>query len=139
MYVITAVPSYANDAPRCPYCGGDNFEKSVQVHEDTRSMTQREAARWEEKPQRDGESKDVCNCLKVLITVIVAGLLIQCRYICDHAYSYGCFRITESGGTRKAGEDVSAAGLQRNLYAHMKKHDIVWSETFRKYRLVETH
>ena len=24
--------SYADDAPRCPYCGGDNFEKSVHLH-----------------------------------------------------------------------------------------------------------
>lgn len=62
--------SYADDAPRCPYCGGDNFEKSVQVHEDTINDLKREKQQWEEKPQRvakardvyGGEGSDYCDC-----------------------------------------------------------------------------
>ena len=38
--------SYADDAPRCPYCGGDNFEKSVQVHEDTINDLKREKQQY---------------------------------------------------------------------------------------------
>ena len=68
--------SYADDAPRCPYCGGDNFEKSVQVHEDTINDLKREKQQWEEKPQRVAKA-GMSMVAKVLITVIVAGLLIS--------------------------------------------------------------
>ena len=44
--------SYADDAPRCPYCGGDNFGRSVQMHEDAVNELKREKRQWEEKPQR---------------------------------------------------------------------------------------
>ena len=68
--------SYADDAPRCPYCGGDNFEKSVQVHEDTINDLKREKQQWEEKPQRVAKA-GMSMAAKVLITVIVAGILIS--------------------------------------------------------------
>lgn len=66
----------ASYAPRCPYCGGDNFEKSVQVHEDTINDLKREKQQWEEKPQRVARA-GMSMAAKVLITVIVAGLLIS--------------------------------------------------------------
>ena len=87
--------SYADDAPRCPYCGGDNFEKSVQVHEDTINDLKREKQQWEEKPQRVAKA-GMSMVAKVLITVIVAGLLISAGIYVAMRLHYGCFRITES-------------------------------------------
>ena len=42
--------SYEDDEPRCPYCGGDNFGRSVQMHEDAVNELKREKRQWEEKP-----------------------------------------------------------------------------------------
>ena len=33
---------YDDEQDRCPYCGGDNFGKSVQVHEDMMNELERE-------------------------------------------------------------------------------------------------
>ena len=36
---------YDDEQDRCPYCGGDNFGKSVQVHEDMMNELEREKKR----------------------------------------------------------------------------------------------
>ena len=42
---------YDDEQDRCPYCGGDNFGKSVQVHEDMMNELEREKKRWKEMPE----------------------------------------------------------------------------------------
>ena len=37
---------YDDEQDRCPYCGGDNFGKSVQVHEDMMNELEREKRQW---------------------------------------------------------------------------------------------
>ena len=37
---------YDDEQDCCPYCGGDNFGKSVQVHEDMMNELEREKKRW---------------------------------------------------------------------------------------------
>ena len=59
--------SYADDAPRCPYCGGDNFGRSVQMHEDAVN---------ELKPQRMAKT-GMSLTAKILIVAIVVGLLLS--------------------------------------------------------------
>ena len=84
--------SYEDDEPRCPYCGGDNFGRSVQMHEDAVNELKREKRQWEEKPQRMAKT-GMSLTAKILIVAIVAA-----------------------GNAGKTGEDVSAAGLQWNLH-----------------------
>lgn len=43
---------YDDEQDRCPYCGGDNFGKSVQVHEDTIHDLEREKRQWEKMPEK---------------------------------------------------------------------------------------
>ena len=43
---------YDDEQDRCPYCGGDNFGKSVQVHEDMMNELEREKKRWKEMPEK---------------------------------------------------------------------------------------
>ena len=40
---------YDDEQDRCPYCGGDNFGKSVQVHEDMMNELKREKRQWVKK------------------------------------------------------------------------------------------
>ena len=40
---------YDDEQDRCPYCGGDNFGKSVQLHEDMINELKREKRQWEKK------------------------------------------------------------------------------------------
>jgi len=128
--------SYADDAPRCPYCGGDNFEKSVQVHEDTINDLKREKQQWEEKPQRVAKA-GMSMVAKVLITVIVAGLLIS-------AGIYVAMRIhtVVSDNREQAVLEKLEKMYQQQDYSgictYMKKHNTLYGEAFRKYRLVET-
>ena len=128
--------SYADDAPRCPYCGGDNFEKSVQVHEDTINDLKREKQQWEEKPQRVAKA-GMSMAAKVLITVIVAGLLIS-------AGIYVAMRIhtVASDNREQAVLEKLEKMYQQQDYSgictYMKKHNTLYGEAFRKYRLVET-
>ena len=68
--------SYEDDEPRCPYCGGDNFGRSVQMHEDAVNELKREKRQWEEKPQRMAKT-GMSLTAKILIVVIVAGLLLS--------------------------------------------------------------
>ena len=68
---------------------------------------------------------------KVLITVIVAGLLISAGiYVVMRIHTVASDN-REQAVPRKAGEDVSAAGLQRNLYLY-EKHNTLYGEAFRK-------
>lgn len=128
--------SYEDDEPRCPYCGGDNFEKSVQVHEDTINDLKREKQQWEEKPQRVARA-GMSMVAKVLITVIVAGLLIS-------AGIYVAMRIhtVASDNREKAVLEKLEKMYQQQDYSgictYMKKHNTLYGEAFRKYRLVET-
>jgi hypothetical protein len=43
---------YDDEQDRCPYCGGDNFGKSVQVHEDMMNELKREKRQWEKMPEK---------------------------------------------------------------------------------------
>ena len=47
---------YDDEQDRCPYCGGDNFGKSVQVHEDMMNELEREKKRWLAKECRGQQS-----------------------------------------------------------------------------------
>lgn len=67
---------YEDDEPRCPYCGGDNFGRSVQMHEDAVNELKREKRQWEEKPQRMAKM-GMSLTAKILIVAIVVGLLLS--------------------------------------------------------------
>ena len=43
---------YDDEQDRCPYCGGDNFGKSVQLHEDMINELKREKRQWEKMPEK---------------------------------------------------------------------------------------
>ena len=56
---------YDDEQDRCPYCGGDNFGKSVQVHEDMMNELEREKKRWKEAwdSSSDNGCSDLYHCI----------------------------------------------------------------------------
>ena len=50
---------YDDEQDRCPYCGGDNFGKSVQVHEDMMNELEREKKTVEGNAGKSGWQRNV--------------------------------------------------------------------------------
>ena len=127
--------SYEDDEPRCPYCGGDNFGRSVQMHEDAVNELKREKQQWEEKPQRAAKT-GMSMTAKVLITAIVAGLLLS-------AGAFAGIRIhaAASGSREQAMQEKLEKMYQQQDYSgictYLEKHNELYDKAFRKYRLVE--
>ncbi len=127
--------SYADDAPRCPYCGGDNFGRSVQMHEDAVNELKREKRQWEEKPQRMAKT-GMSLTAKILIVAIVVGLLLS-------AAAFIGIRIhaAASGSREQAMKEKLEKMYQQQDYSgictYLEKHNELYDQAFRKYRLVE--
>ena len=119
--------SYADDAPRCPYCGGDNFGRSVQMHEDAVNELKREKRQWEEKPQRMAKT-GMSLTAKILIVAIVVGLLLS-------AAAFIGIRIhaAASGSREQAMKEKLEKMYQQQDYSgictYLEKHNELFANT----------
>mgnify|MGYP000786450306 FL=1 len=72
---------YDDEQDRCPYCGGDNFGKSVQVHEDMMNELEREKKRWKEMPEKvAGKGMSWTAKLGIAAVIMVAVICICLLY-----------------------------------------------------------
>ena len=82
---------YDDEQDRCPYCGGDNFGKSVQVHEDTIHDLEREKRQWEKMPEKvagKGMSWTAKLGIAAVIMVAVICIIVFIVSSISHKVSY---------------------------------------------------
>ena len=82
---------YDDEQDRCPYCGGDNFGKSVQVHEDMMNELEREKKRWKEMPEKvagKGMSWTAKLGIAAVIMVAVICIIVFIVSSISHKVSY---------------------------------------------------
>ncbi|MCI5620783.1 MAG: hypothetical protein MR355_04360 [Lachnospiraceae bacterium] len=66
---------YDENTERCPYCGGDNFEKSVRTHQEKISGLHQEKKRWEAMPDKVAQ-KMVSLTMKIVICAVIGVVLV---------------------------------------------------------------
>ena len=75
---------YDDEQDRCPYCGGDNFGKSVQVHEDMMNELKREKRQWEKMPEKvAGKGMSWTAKLGIAAVIMVAVICIIVFIVSD--------------------------------------------------------
>ena len=82
---------YDDEQDRCPYCGGDNFGRSVQVHEDMMNELKREKRQWEKMPEKvagKGMSWTAKLGIAAVIMVAVICIIVFIVSSISHKVSY---------------------------------------------------
>ena len=79
---------YDDEQDRCPYCGGDNFGKSVQVHEDMMNELEREKKRWKEMPEKVAGKGMSWTARLGIGTVIAVVIICNHLYHCIYCFKY---------------------------------------------------
>ncbi|MGN0341250.1 MAG: hypothetical protein ACI4DO_00490 [Roseburia sp.] len=67
---------YDENTERCPYCGGDNFKKSVQTHEEKLRDLHEEKKKWENMPDKVAHRMTSFTAKGIIFAVI--GVMVFC-------------------------------------------------------------
>lgn len=125
---------YEDDLDRCPYCGGDNFGKSVQVHEDTIHDLEREKKQWEAMPKKvAGKGMSFTAKLGILAILIV---IIICAVTFVHSFVERKVNYQQEQKYLTKLESLYQSGDYEGIYQYMKKIDDSFRSYYDKYRNV---
>lgn len=125
---------YDDELDRCPYCGGDNFGKSVQVHEDTIHKLEGEKQKWEAMPDKvakKGMSLTAKIVLAGIILVVLVCILVLIATTVSRKKSYQ----KEQENVKKM-EAMYEAADYKGIYDYMEQIKDPYSYVYEKYKLI---
>ena len=122
---------YDDELDRCPYCGGDNFGKSVQVHEDMMNELEREKKRWKEMPEKvagKGMSWTAKIGIAAVIMVAVICIIVFIVSSISHKVSY---RVEQKNLEKL--ESMYQSGDYEGICEYLKTVEYTYQSYFDKY------
>ena len=122
---------YDDEQDRCPYCGGDNFGKSVQVHEDTIHDLEREKRQWEKMPEKvagKGMSWTAKLGIAAVIMVAVICIIVFIVSSISHKVSY---RVEQKNLEKL--ESLYQSGDYEGICEYLKTVEYTYQSYFDKY------
>lgn len=126
---------YEEELDRCPYCGGDNFGKSVQVHEDTIQELEREKQRWETMPDKVAKKGMSLTAKLVIAGIILVGLICMVVFAVT-AVSRKVSYQREQENLKKMDAMYEEADYE-GICNYMEKIKNPYSHIYEKYKLIE--
>ena len=122
---------YDDEQDRCPYCGGDNFGKSVQVHEDTIHDLEREKRQWEKMPEKVA-GKGMSWTAKIGIGTVIAVVIICIIVFIVSSISRKVSYQVEQKNLEKL-ESLYQSGDYEGICEYLKKVGHTYQSYFDKY------
>ena len=122
---------YDDEQDRCPYCGGDNFGKSVQVHEDMMNELKREKRQWEKMPEKvagKGMSWTAKLGIAAVIMVAVICIIVFIVSSISHKVSY---RVEQKNLEKL--ESLYQSGDYEGICEYLKTVEYTYQSYFDKY------
>ena len=126
---------YDDEQDRCPYCGGDNFGKSIQVHEGPIHDLERENRQWEKMPEKvagKGMSWTARLGIGTVIAVVIICIIVFIVSSISRKVSYQ----VEQKNLEKL-ESLYQSGDYEGISEYLKKVDHTYQSYFDKYTEVE--
>ena len=126
---------YDDEQNRCPYCGGDNFGKSVQVHEDTIHDLEREKRQWEKMPEKVA-GKGMSWTARLGIVAVIAVVIICIIVFIFSSISRKVSYQVEQKHLEKL-ESLYQNGDYEEISEYLKKVDHTYQSYFDKYTEID--
>lgn len=126
---------YDDEQDRCPYCGGDNFGRSVQLHEDMMNELKREKRQWEKMPEKvagKGMSWTARLGIGTVIAVVIICIIVFIASSISRKVSYQ----VEQKNLEKL-ESLYQSGDYEGICEYLKKVGHTYQSYFDKYTEVE--
>ena len=126
---------YDDEQDRCPYCGGDNFGKSVQVHEDTIHDLEREKRQWEKMPEKvagKGMSWTAKIGIAAILLVIIICIITFISTFFSRKISY-----RQDQKNLRALESMYQEGDYEGIYQYVRTMDNSYNTYYDKYTNIE--
>ena len=127
---------YDDNLERCPYCGGDNFGKSAQMHEDAIHEFEREKKQWEEMPDKVAK-KGMSIVAKAVLIFFACVLAVSALFFISSTISN---RISYGKKTARLNklETMFQEEDYSGIYHYMKEMDDRYKSDYNKYIKVYT-